>query len=241
MILVSGGSKGIGLSITKKLLKEGATVIATGRDYSKLKELIAEIDNENFHIVELDISKTNDIDEKINQVEGIIGKPITALVNNAGVYSKTSFPNSTEEDVSKVFSTNAMGTLFLSEAMCRRWNKTRSGKVRKIINISSQGGFVGANNAYRMSKWAIRGLTEYMGTAFSSENIIVNGVAPGIILTDMQPQFQKQGDNMYTDYNPVKRVALPAEIAELVTFLLTDAANFIVGQTICCDGGYSLK
>lgn len=72
------------------------------------------------------------------------------------------------------------------------------------------------------------------------KNIIVNGLAPGIILTDMQPQFQKQGDNLYTDYNPVKRVALPTEIAELV-ILLTDAANFIVGQTICCDRGYSLK
>ena len=80
-----------------------------------------------------------------------------------------------------------------------------------------------------------------MGSALSGQNIIVNGVAPGIILTDMQPQFKKQGDNLYTDYNPVKRVALPTEIAELVTFLLTDAANFIVGQTICCDGGYSLK
>lgn len=56
----------------------------------------------------------------------------------------------------------------------------------------------------------------------------------------MQPQFQKQGDNLYIDYNPIKRMALPTEIAELVTFLLTDAANYIVGQTIC-DGGYSLK
>ncbi len=140
-----------------------------------------------------------------------------------------------------MLTTNAIGTLLLSQALCKRWERNYTSKTKKIINISSQGGFIGANNAYRMTKWGIRGLTQYMGSSLSCKNIIVNGVAPGIILTDMQPQFQKQGDNLFTNLNPAKRIGLPTEIAELVTFLLTDATNFIVGQTICCDGGYSLK
>ena len=241
VILVSGGSKGIGRSITCKLLGEGATVIATGRDIKKLNDFQKGINNKRLFISDLDISKPEEIVNKVDQIETEIGKPITALINNAGIYGKTSFPNCSEEDAMKVFTTNALGTLFLSQELCKRWEKGENIKIKKIINISSQGGFVGANNAYRMSKWAIRGLTEHMGIALSNKNIIVNGIAPGFVMTDMQPAFQKQGDNYHTELNPVKRIALPNEIAELVTFLLTDAANFIVGQTICCDGGYSLK
>ena len=92
-----------------------------------------------------------------------------------------------------------------------------------------------------MTKWGIRGLTSYMGKSLCKNNIIVNGIAPGVVLTDMQPKFQKQGDNLATNITPIGRIALPTEISELVVFLLSDASNYIVGQTICCDGGYSLK
>lgn len=90
-----------------------------------------------------------------------------------------------------------------------------------------------------MSKWDLRGFTKYLGETVSSKGIIVNSVAPGLIMTDMQPGFQKQGNNYYTKYNKLHRLAVPEEIAELVTFLMSDAANFIVGQTILCDGCYA--
>lgn len=90
-----------------------------------------------------------------------------------------------------------------------------------------------------MSKWDIRGLTQYLGHALSPADIIVNSIAPGLVMTDMQPKFQKQGNNYYTDLNKVHRLALPEEIAELALFLMSDAANFIVGQTILCDGEYT--
>ena len=73
------------------------------------------------------------------------------------------------------------------------------------------------------------------------KGIIVNGIAPGIVVTDMQKGCQAQDDNTFYAENPVKRHALPEEIAELAHFLISDASNFIVGQTIVCDGGYSLK
>ena len=241
VVLVSGGSKGIGLSIAKKLLKEGATVIITSRDYTRLQEVSRNIANPRLYIADIDISEARSLDGKITEVENIIGKPISALINNAGVYSETFFPNITESDAMKVFNTNATGTLLLSQCMCKRWLAKDFEKPRKIINISSQGGFVGANNAYRMTKWGIRGLTSYMGKRLCKENIIVNGIAPGIVLTDMQPKFLMQGDNLATSITPIGRIALPTEISELVVFLLSNAANYIVGQTICCDGGYSLK
>lgn len=163
------------------------------------------------------------------------------IVNNAGTYAESHYPNVTEEDWDRVYSTNSKGTFFICQTICKYWQQKDTGKTRKIVNISSQGGCVGANNAYRMTKWDIRGFTEFLGKQVCRDNIIVNGVAPGLIMTDMQPEFQKQKDNYYTPLNPLMRLAKPEEIAELVLFLLTDASNFIVGQTIICDGGYVLK
>ena len=92
-----------------------------------------------------------------------------------------------------------------------------------------------------MAKWDIRGLTEGLGRELIRDNIIVNGIAPGIVKTAMQDFSLKQGDNLYTDQNPIRRVCLPEEIAELASFLISDRSNYIIGQTIVCDGGYILK
>lgn len=92
-----------------------------------------------------------------------------------------------------------------------------------------------------MVKWDVRGLTEGLGKLLIKDNIIVNGIAPGVVKTSMQQFSLNQGDNLYTDQNPVHRVCLPEEIAELALFLVSDASNFIIGQTIVCDGGYTLK
>ena len=92
-----------------------------------------------------------------------------------------------------------------------------------------------------MVKWDIRGLTEGLGKTLIKKGIIVNGIAPGVVKTSMQAFSIEQGDNLYTSQNPISRVILPEEIAELALFLISDASNAIVGQTIVCDGGYTLK
>lgn len=112
---------------------------------------------------------------------------------------------------------------------------------RKIINISSQGGFVGATYPYRMSKWDIVGLTEGLSKVMASHNVIVNGIAPGIVRTEMQQRYMEQKDNVYCNQTPMQRFAYPEEIAELAIFLMSDRSNFITGQTIICDGGFTLK
>lgn len=240
-ILLTGGGTGIGLAIAKRCLQEGAKVVIAGRNKDKLNKISSELNNSNLFILEFDISKTNDIEGKVKEAESLIGSEINVLVNNAGTYAQTHFPNVNEEDWTRVYNTNAKGTFFLSQALCRLWLKCKKQNTRKILNISSQGGFVGANNAYRMTKWDIRGLTEYMGKEYSRKGIITNAIAPGLIMTNMQPDFQKQEDNFFTDLNPSERLALPEEIAELALFLISNASNFIVGQTIVCDGGYVLK
>lgn len=243
-VLVTGGSKGIGFAIAKKFLSQGATVLITGRDKKNLEEarLMCPVNQENLYLMEWDISNPDIVEEKVREAELLVNGPITILINNAGIYVDSHFPHTTPEEWKKVYDTNARGTYFMCQAFCKRWLAfSPSSGLKKIINISSQGGFVGANNPYRMTKWDICGLTEFLGRAYASQGIIVNGIAPGIIKTDMQEHFKTQGENLFVTQNPLNRLGLPEEIAELAVFMASDAANFIVGQTICCDGGYSLK
>lgn len=188
----------------------------------------------------MDISRPEELKKKVDKAESLLNGEVDILVNNAGTYAKTFFPDVTEEDWDRIYDTNSKGTFFLTQELCKRWKRNKPSSTKKIINITSQGAFVGAGNAYRMSKWDIRGFTEYLGKTLSPHGIIANSIAPGLIMTDMQPKFQEQGNNYYTNLNRLHRLAKPEEIAELAAFLMSDSANFIVGQTILCDGGYAL-
>lgn len=243
LVLITGGSSGIGLEMSKRFIEEGAKVCIVGRNKSKLESVKEFISSPNVFIYAWDVGDVSDTSKRINDIEAMMDGKLSVLINNAGVYAKTQFPNCTSEDWDNVYNINAKGTFFLCQELCKRWMNSPpdNGRARKIINISSQGGFVGANNPYRMTKWDVRGLTEFLGKEMSKYGIIANGIAPGLVLTDMQPEFQKQKENTFTYLNAIKRVGLPLEIAELAIYLASDASNFIVGHTICCDGGYILK
>ena len=165
----------------------------------------------------------------------------TITVNNAGIAPKKFFGAVDEDEWEKIYNTNLKGNYFLTQEIVKRWRSISFKDYKKIINISSQGGYVGATYPYRMTKWDVRGLTEGLGKMLIGDHIIVNGIAPGVVKTSMQEFSLDQGDNLFCKQNPLGRVILPEEIAELALFLISDASNSIVGQTIVCDGGYTLK
>ncbi|MFA6866944.1 MAG: SDR family oxidoreductase [Clostridia bacterium] len=240
-ILITGGSTGIGLSIAKKCLQEGATVVITGRTEKKMEQAIEEIKNPRLKTLIWDVSQIDQLEENIKKTKLLLGGDIDVLVNNAGIVNGVTFPNVTEKIWDKIYTTNSKGMFFLTQSLCNQWIKGGMDKLKKVINISSQGAFVGATYPYRMTKWDIAGLTQGLGIKLAPCGIIVNGIAPGLTATKAVPSLLNQKENVYCTQNPLKRFALPDEIAELATFLISDAANFIVGQTIVCDGGYSLK
>lgn len=240
-ILISGGSTGIGFSIAKRCIEEGAIVVITGRNDRNLGAACQEINNARLKTLTWNIDRVQDIEEKIRITENLLGGSIDVLINNAGIIDVGSFPNVSEEIWDKIYTTNSKGLFFLTQAVASKWMGRDRIHQKKIINISSQGGFVGALSPYRMSKWDVAGLTQGLGIKLAPHGIIVNGIAPGIIATKMQPKFSKQKENVFCSLNPLQRFALPEEIAELAIFLISDASNFIVGQTIVCDGGFSLK
>lgn len=240
-VVVTGGGSGIGFSIAKKSVECGADVIITGRSEKKLKEAVEKIGKENIKYVVWDISDVKVSAQKIKECVEMFGCGIDIFINNAGVQPKKFFPSVDEKEWDEIYSTNSKGTFFICEELCKMWMVEQHQNYKKIINIDSQGGFVGATYPYRMSKWDIRGLTEGLGLSMAPHGIIVNGIAPGVVKTNMQSFSVKQGNNSYCDQNPLSRVALPEEIAELAVYMMSDVCNFIVGQTILIDGGFSLK
>jgi len=240
-VLITGGSSGIGLCIAKKCIQLGADVVITGRSLEKLSVAAIEIDNSRLNFIEWDIAEIGVIEEKLQEVLDLVGGQLDILINNAGILSKKIFPNVSETDWDAVYAVNSKGLFFLTQALSKIWINTPGLGTKKIINLSSQGGYVGATYPYRMTKWDIAGLTQGLGLKLAPHGILVNGIAPGIVATKMQKNCVGQGDNKYCELNPLGRFALPEEIAELTAFLLSDAANFFVGQTFVCDGGYSLK
>lgn len=234
-ILITGGSSGIGLAIAKKCLLEGATVLITGRNESKLQYVVDSINSKFLKYLVWDISQIDLFEKKISETKRLLGGGIDILVNNAGILSPVTFPNVTEEMWDTVYSTNSKGLFFLTQGICNIW-LTNKQVNKQVINISSAGGFVGATYPYRMTKWDIVGLTQGLGRKLAAHGIIVNGVAPGRIATEMQACSDPL-ENVYDPASFVQRYGLPEEVAELVIFLMSNASNFIVGQTIICDGG----
>lgn len=242
-VLITGGGSGIGKTIAIAALGQKANVIITGRNETKLKQTCEELNNKgDITYIVWDITKIKEIPVQISKLDDKYKKGIDILVNNAGIQPKEFFPNVSEDEWNRIYEVNSKGTFFMCQEFSKYWeSKHVTGKQHKIINISSQGGFVAATYPYRMSKWDIVGLTRGLGLSLIDKNIIVNSIAPGVVRTEMQEHYFRQGDNVYSDENPIKRFAYPEEIAQLAIFMMSDLSNFIVGQTIVCDGGYTLK
>ncbi len=236
-VLITGGSSGIGFAIARKCLNEGAIVIITGRNEEKLREAALKLNNPLLKTLVWDVSIISQRDERFAEALLFGENKLDILINNAGVLTNESFHTVTEQGWDKVYDTNSKGLFFLTQFTSDFWIKKKA--YGKIINISSTGGFLGATYPYRMSKWDLVGLTAGLGSILSTHGIIVNGIAPGRTATNMLGA--NASENAYDTHQPLKRFGLPEEIAELAVFLMSDAANYIVGQTIICDGGYTLK
>lgn len=236
-VLITGGSSGIGLAITKKCLETGAKVLITGRNFEKLEAVKEELNTDNLYILKWDASDIQVIDSKFNESIDVLGE-LDIIFNNAGIDNTwNSFLKMDEYEYDKVMNINAKAVFFICQSASKYFisNKLRG----KIINISSVRGLYGANDPYGMSKWGIVGLTKGLGRDLISKGVIVNCIAPGKTATPINGINPEE--NAYVNNIPSKRVALPEEIAELALFLASDAANNIVGEVIVCDGGESLK
>lgn len=241
-VLVAGGSKGIGKDIALAFAKLGADVVITGRneeDLSKTTEELREFNLNCFYLT-ADIQNVDEIYSMVDSACSRLGR-IDVLVNNAGINIPKTAIEVTEEDWDRVLDTNLKGTFFCSQRAGKHMIEQRT--AGKIINIVPQMAFVGyiKRAAYCSSKGGAVQLTKALAIEWAEHQIKVNAVAPTFIETYFtKKMFDDQ--SFYEDVLsriPLGTLAKPDDVTGAVLFLASDMANFVTGETIRVDGGWT--
>ena len=236
--LVTGGTSGIGLEITKAFLRSGASVVFTGRNKEKINKILDSVvtDEPSFngrlHGILMDNTDVSSFEAKISEVLSLIGGKLDVLVNNAGILGG-GFGTSSESEFDKVLDTNLKGAFFLSQIVARHM---KANSIRgNILNIASSSSLRPANSAYTLSKWGIRGLTLGMAKSLIPYGIVVNGIAPGPTKTPML--MDEKETNIANDNSPLERYVMPEEIANMAVIMVSDMGRSIVGDIVYMTGG----
>ena len=232
IVLVTGASRGIGLEAAKHFSKEGYKVIGSSRGDFNLGELIGD---ESAISVQLDLMSKESIKNLFADLKSDDLLP-SVLVNNAGITKDQLFLRMKDEDWDDVIETNLNGLFRVTKAFIKPMVKNKFGR---IINISSVAGLMGNSGQvnYSSSKSAMVGFSRSLAKELGSRNITSNVVAPGFIETDMTT-FLNDDEKVEVSKNiPMRRFGTVQDVAKCISFLASDEANYITGQTISVDGG----
>ena len=240
-VLVTGGGSGIGLAIARKCVACGAQVVVTGRSREKLQRACAGYGTDEMAPVVWDVCELDAIGANLDVALSAAGGRFDVLVNNAGIAERESFGSLSRETWDKVMCTNLTAPVFITQEISSRWRA--AGQHGTILQISSFAGGLPVEDAYSASKCALDAFVCGMAKALSPHGIRVNGLAPGVIVgTEIgRPQSRIGVDgNLDAAWVPAGRLGTPDEIAEVAVFLVSDAAAYIHGQVVKCDGGGTL-
>jgi len=234
-IVVTGGTRGIGAAIGAKFALEGGMVILTGRDREALS-LLQSPPGGKVRYVHLDLSEIDSINRFVENLESL--EKIDVLVNNAGINKIDCIENITVTDFEAVMNVNLKAPFYI----CQKVAQMMAGRGGRIINIASIWSIVTKEGrvSYITAKAGLAGLTRGLATDLAKHNVLVNTVSPGFVLTDMtRTSLSNDEMDCITQAIPLRRMAQPSEIAELVAFLGSEENTYITGQNIVADGGFS--
>lgn len=235
--IITGGAKGIGASITRRLAADGCRVAVVGRDEAALKSMCEQIqsDGGEAFAVTADLADPAAADSICASVEGHWG-PAAILVNNAGVTRDNLLIRMGTGDFTDILNINLTAAFALSKRCTRPMMKARWGRIINISSIVAVMGNAGQAN-YIASKAGLIGLTRALAQELASRNITVNAIAPGFIETDMTASLSEDVQAKYKERIPLGRFGTSEDVADAVAFLASDRAAYITGQTLRVDGG----
>jgi NAD(P)-dependent dehydrogenase (short-subunit alcohol dehydrogenase family) len=234
-VLITGASRGLGANFSKVLAADGFKILGVGRNKKNLETVISNLPNQSLghNYIEVDVTNEQEVREKIS------GLDIYGLVNNAGIASTKLLHQETKSNLSKIFETNLLGSINVSNAIIPTMIKNKNGK---IINIASTLGYrpLSYVGAYSATKSALIQVTKSQSIELARYNICVNALAPGYILTDINKE-QLEGDAglLLKKKIPLRRFATAEELDVIISMLLNPQNTYMTGAVIAVDGGLS--
>ena len=235
--LVTGASRGIGRAIAEALAGAGFAVIGTATSSAGAEQITARFVERNFvgQGMVLNVNDVASISFLLKEVEENFGAP-TVLVNNAGITKDNILLRMKEDEWSDVVNTNLNAVFRLSKACVRAMTKAKWGRIVNISSVVGSMGNSGQSN-YSATKAGVEGFSRALAKELGSRNITVNTVAPGFIDTDMTKNLPVASKDVMLSQIPLARLGEPSEIADVVSFLVSDSAGYITGETIHVNGG----
>lgn len=243
--VVTGAAQGIGRACAERFLKDGAKVVIGDVNADQLAKTAAALGSpDSLATLKTDVSKRAEVDALVQLAADRFGR-LDVIVNNAGIARTQQFLDITEEDFDTVLGINLKGAFFGTQAAARQMiaqNEAGQGSGGVVINMSSVNALLAipALSTYAMSKGAMNQLTTTAAVALAPHNIRVVGIGPGTILTELVAQQIMTSDaarKSVLSRTPIGRCGEPGEVASVASFLASEDASYVTGQTVYVDGG----
>jgi len=234
---VTGGSRGIGAAIVKRLAKDGLHVVAVARQLDKLQEVVAAVTQleGSAEAVTCDVADSKALAAAIEQAAERHGR-LDVLVNNAGITRDGLILRMDDEDFDVVIATNLKSAFVAIRSAARPMMRSKSGRIINISSVSGVAGNPGQAN-YAASKAVMIGLSKSVARELAGKGITSNVVAPGFITTDMTIGLNEKLKEAVKGAIPLRRFGEADEVAAAVSFFASEAAAYVTGQVLCVDGG----
>jgi 3-oxoacyl-[acyl-carrier protein] reductase len=235
LLLVSGGSRGLGLALVEALLETGCRVATFSRKPTEAVQQLASRHPGRLFFFAGDMAEPASLEGVVGRVEREVG-PIDALINNAGIAHDGVLATMRPEQIEQLMAVNLTGALMLTRLVLRPMLVRSRGNILSISSIIGLRGYSGLA-AYSATKAGLDGMTRALAREVGGRNIRVNSIAPGYLETEMTGKLDDQQRQQIVRRTPLGRLGTPGDVVGAVLFLLSPAASFITGQSIVIDGG----